>query len=232
MRLFGVLACLLLLAGCGGRKLDLPAGAAADALIPAQPPGTPPAAYAIGPRDQLSLTVFQEPELSMEELYVDNGGFIQVPLIGQVKADGRTAQQLSSDIAARLRQSLLVHPQVAVNVTKSNSRTVTVDGQVKKPGIYEIPGTITLVQAVALAEGTSDYAKLSEIVVMRTQDGRRYAARFDLDDIRAGLAPDPQLQKQDIVVVGYSSAARTLGLAIAALPAAAGLFIALNQLGN
>jgi polysaccharide biosynthesis/export protein len=232
LRLLGMVACLLLLAGCGGRKLDLPMGTAAYDAIPAQPPGTPVAAYTIGPRDQLSLTVYQEPELSMEELYVDNGGYIQMPLVGQVKADGRTAQQLSADIASRLKQKLLVNPQVAVNVTKSNSRTVTVDGQVKKPGMYEIPGTITLVQAVALAEGTSDYAKLDEIVVMRTQGSRRYAARFDLDDIRSGRAPDPQLQKQDIVVVGFSSAARTLGLALAALPTVAGLFIAINQFGN
>lgn len=232
MRLFGLLACLPFLAGCGGRELDLPAGAAAYDMMPAQPAGAAPAAYTIGPRDQLSLTVYQEPELSMDELYVDNGGYIQVPLIGQVRADGRTAAQLSADIASRLKRGLLVHPQVAVNITKSNSRTVTVDGQVKRPGIYDIPGNMTLVQAVALAEGTADYAKLNEIVVMRTQGNQRYAARFDLNDIRAGRAPDPQLQRQDVVIVGYSSAARTLGLAIASLPAAAGLFIALNQLGN
>lgn len=227
-----MLACILALAGCGGRKLDLPEGAAAYSMIPAQQPGKPTANYAIGPRDQLSLTVYQEPELSMEELYVDSGGYIQMPLIGQIKADGRTAAQLSADIAAKLKLRMLVDPQVAVNVTKSNSRTVTVDGQVKRPGIYDIPGSMTLIQAVALAEGTSEYAKPSETVVMRIEGDQRYIARFDLNEIRAGRAPDPLLQKQDVVVIGYSNASRLLGLALASLPAAAGLFIALNQVSN
>lgn len=231
MRLFGLGLCLLALAGCG-RGLDLPRGAAAYDLVPAAQAGAPAEAYAIGPRDQLSLTVYQEPELSMEELFVDSGGKIQVPLIGEVQADGLTAQQLSAEIAAMLKRRLLVDPQVAVNVTKSNSRTVTVDGQVRKPGVYEIPGSMTLNQAIAFAEGTTDYAKASETVVLRVRGDRRYAARFDLNDIRSGRAPDPMLQKQDVVVVGFSNASRLLGLAIATLPAAAGLFIAVDQSTN
>jgi polysaccharide export outer membrane protein len=201
-------------------------------IIPAEDPSKDLADYRVGPLDEMSITVFQEPDLSLKEVRVDASGNILLPLIGQVRAAGRTTPELAKEIARLYGERLLVNPQITLNVTKATSQTVTVEGEVKKPGIYEIPGSLTLIQSVALAEGAGDYAKTDEIIVFRIKEGQRYAARFNLRDIRTGKSPDPALQGRDVVVVGYSSAKHLVGQIIATVPAAAGLFVAISQISR
>lgn len=172
---------------------------------PPADPKAPAVSYIIVPNDVLDLQVFQEPDLSNDELAVDNTGNIQMPLIGEIPAAGRTATELAADIAARLRERYIVNPQVVIGVAEPAKRFVAVEGQVERPGVYEIDQTYTLLSAIARTESTTEVAKLDEIVVFRTIDGQRMAARFDLRDVRAGLAPDPQILGGDVVVVGFSS---------------------------
>lgn len=194
------------LAACSGPAMKaLPAGPAAYELMPPADPNAPRTSYVIVPNDILNLQVFQEPDLSNDKLQVDNVGNIQMPLIGEIQAAGRSPPVLAADIASRLRERYIVDPQVVVSVAEQAKRFVSVDGQVEKPGVYEVEREDTLLSAIARAESTTDVASLNEVVVFRTINGQRMAARFDLRDVRAGTAPDPQILGGDVVVVGFSS---------------------------
>ena len=194
------------LSACGSSRMSaVPNGEVAYQIIPPADPNAPPTSYIIVPNDVLDLRVFQEPDLSNDELQVDNVGNIQMPLIGEIQAAGRSPPELAADIASRLRQRYIVNPQVVVSVSEPAKRFVSVEGQVKKPGVYEIDREYTLLAAIARAESPTGVANLDEIVVFRTVAGQRMAARFDLRDVRAGLTPDPQILGGDVVVVGFSS---------------------------
>ncbi|GAB7551705.1 polysaccharide biosynthesis/export family protein [Novosphingobium sp. 11B] len=181
---------------------NLPRGAAAYQVIPPTVPV--PTAYPIRPKDKLRLRVFNEPEVSQEELRVDDVGTIQVPLIGSIKAEGLSVEELSAEIASSLARSYLKNPQVAVSVKEPAPSYVSVEGEVKKPGVYEIDGRTTLLATLARAESPTSTAKLNEIVVFRTINDQRMVARFDLKQIRLGLSPDPMILDGDVVMVGYS----------------------------
>ena len=152
-----------------------------------------PDAYRLGPLDELLVTVFREPDLSAKDLPVDLNGSVSLPLLGQVQASGRTSAELAAAIAQGLNRRYLRDAQVTVSVTKPVNFSVTIDGEVKKPGVYQIPGSLTLVQAIALGEGTTEYARQNEVIVFRTIAGQRYVARFDLHEIRSARAPDPAI---------------------------------------
>jgi polysaccharide export outer membrane protein len=127
-----------------------------------------------------------------------------MPLVGEVRAAGRTPSEVSGEIESRLRQRYIVDPQVVLSVKKAAPRTISVEGQVNKPGVYEIDGNATLLTALAQAQSPTRVAQLSDVVVFRSQDGKRLAARFNLNDIRKGAAPDPQVVGGDVIVVGFS----------------------------
>ncbi len=186
-----------------------------------------PSSYKIGPLDELKIVVFKEPDLSSEDLPVDLGGTISLPLIGQFQASGTTAAELGQLITARLNSEYLRNAQVAVSVTKPVNYSFTVDGEVEKPGVYAIPGKLTLLQAIALGEGATEFAKKGDVVIFRDIDGQRHAARFDLREIRTASAPDPVILQGDVVVVGYSSSSRFGRDLVLALPGLAGVFVAL-----
>lgn len=222
---------LFSLAACSGPKSTAPKGAAAYAIMPVPVSGALPAEYRIGPSDELSLKVFQEPELSNDKLVVDSTGSIFVPLIGAVVAAGKTRNELVNEIASRLNERYIVNPQVTLNVVTAVTQRVTVEGEVKKPGLFPLAGQMTLLQALALAEGTTDVAQIRDVVVFRNMGEKRLVARFDLASIRVGNAPDPEILGNDIVVVGDSATRRLYRDALIALPALAGVFVAVEN-GN
>ena len=205
LRTMAILFVALSLGACQSSRMSaVPNGEVAYRVIPPADPNAPPASYIIVPNDVLDLQVFQEPDLSNDELQVDNVGNIQMPLLGEIQAAGRSPTELAADISDRLSQRYIVDPQVVVSVAEPAKRFVAVEGQVKQPGVYEIDREYTLLAAIARAESPTGVAKLDEVVVFRTVDGRRMAGRFDLRDVRAGLSPDPQILGGDVVVVGFS----------------------------
>ncbi len=183
--------------------------------------GAPPTEYRIGVGDKLNVRVFQVPDLSFGELVVDTSGNIQIPLIGAVQSAGRTSGELSSDIARRLSAQYLRDPQVTVTVTEAASQKITVDGAVTKPGVYEMRGSTTLLQAVAMAEGPTGIADLTKVAVFRTVGGQRSVALFDLASIRQGRAADPEVLGDDVIVVDTSRLNTALREILAAVPALA-----------
>jgi polysaccharide export outer membrane protein len=195
-------AAVLVLAGCASRgpvattPVVLPVADPVAAAI-----GRPE--YRIGPSDLLSVTVFQTKDLD-REVRVDNAGQVSLPLIGAIDAAGRTAHELEADLATRYGARYLQDPQISVFVKEFASQRVTVEGAVGKPGIYPVSTRLTLLQAIALAEGLDDNASERNVIVFRTAQGRRQFARFDLEAIRDGSNDDPEIQGEDVIVVDTS----------------------------
>jgi len=117
---------------------------------------------------------------------------------------------LSDQIAAKLRGTYIRDPQVTVNLEESSNQKFTIDGQVTEPGSYAVVGNMSLMRAVAAAKGTSEFARLDDVVVFRTVEGKPMAALYNLSAIRRGLYADPKIYPNDVVVVGDSKQRRVL----------------------
>lgn len=222
--LAGLAACALMSA-CSTVE-DAPKGEAAYATIPPAPAlGID---YRISPDDVLRIQVYHEPGLSLEDAQVTAGGMIRMPLIGDVPVAGLSAGEAADVVAGRLGERYLVSPQVTVFVKKAVGRRITVDGEVREPGLYPVEGRMGLLQAVTVAKGPSRLASLKQVVIVRQSDGERKAAMFDLSAIRKGEAPDPEILPGDVVIVGLSRAKAVLGGALLALPVVGAGFIALD----
>lgn len=163
--------------------------------------------YRIAPLDKLKVNVFQVADLS-GEYQVDLTGHIAMPLIGNVRAIDLTPPELQQKLAADLEEKYLKNPNVTVGVVESAGSNITVDGSVRAPGVFPVPGKATLVQAIAMARGTDDTANERRVAIFRQIDGQRMAAAFDLISIRRGEAEDPTVYRGDIIVVDGSSTRR------------------------
>lgn len=183
--------------------------------------------YIIGPFDKLTIDVFGIEDLSKVEIQTDASGRISFPLAGEIEAAGNTPAQLGHVIAEKLRARFVRDPQVTVNLKETVSQVVTVDGEVKEPGLYPVIGHMTLMRAIATAKGTSEFAKLSNVVVFRTVNGQKYAALYNLKAIRQGFYEDPEIFANDVVVVSESQARRFFRDALGVLPALTYVVVAL-----
>jgi polysaccharide export outer membrane protein len=161
--------------------------------------------YRIGPQDLLEINIFLNEDLK-REVRVNTGGQISLPLIGSIQAGGKTVQELEQMIATQYNQTYLQNPQINVFIKEFTSQRVTIEGVVKKPGIYPITGKTSLIQAIAIGGGVDEMANEETVVVFRVVGGKRMAAVFNLEQIRTGEAADPEIYGDDIVVVDKSHA--------------------------
>lgn len=208
----------LVLAGCASTDSSIPTAELPppDPIALAQIGSA--AEYHIGPMDTLDVNVFQAPNLN-RTVQVDATGRIDLPLIGPIRAAGLTTTDLQKTITAALDQKYLQSPQVSVTVKEFVSQRVTVDGAVEQPGVYPITGRTTLLQAIAMAKGADQKsANEKQVVIFRTVNGERMAARFDLTEIRKGRADDPEIYGDDMVVVDRSGARSLLHGVTSTLP--------------
>ena len=212
-----VVVVALVVAACAGRGGPVPYDpkgfVAPD--VEAQPVAS--ASQPIGALDKLNVTVFQVESLS-GEFTVDAAGRIDYPLLGSVQAQGRTTEELGRQLAASLSQKYLQSPNVQVAIKERAEQTITVDGSVRNPGVFTVKGPTTLLQAVAMAKGTSEDAKPSRVIVFRTIRGERMAGAFDLQDIRRAKAEDPVIYGNDIVIIDGSRARQVYRELIGSLP--------------
>lgn len=214
-RLLSIAAiCSLALSGCGGRPVigGDPSLSVVDSGVLPLPTqqdfqlGSSP--YYVGPFDRLVIDVYGVKDLSNREVQVDASGQVSFPLVGLLQVSGKTPVQIEQDLTQRLRRAYIREPQVTVNLKEVLSRVVTVEGEVEKPGLYPLMGRLTLVGAIAKAEGTTEFSRLNEVVVFRTVGGQRYAALYSLEAIRRGAYPDPEIFANDVVTVSYSAKRR------------------------
>lgn len=217
VRVLGTIVLAMALVSCAGRGGD----------IPYDPPGfvapdplenkLPQLPAMLGPGDLVTIKIFRMDTMSGDQT-IDSAGRIKVPLIGAVMAAGKTTDQLEHDITSALGARFLQSPDVQVLLKAPMLRTLTVDGSVTQPGLYPVSGQLSLIQAIALARGTSEGANPHRIVVFRKIDGRRMAASFDLSSIRDGKMDDPPVYPDDIVVVDGSALSATWKLVLQSLP--------------
>jgi polysaccharide biosynthesis/export protein len=162
--------------------LFLPASWGADAGAQWKDPGGD---YKIGPEDVLDISVWKNADLS-KTVTVRPDGKISLPLIGDLEAAGHTAAQLKEEIVVRLKkyQETAV---VSVIVQAVNSYRVFVVGEVKTPGPYLLKTRTTVLQAIAMAGGFTQFASKNKMVLVRPKgDGSDERIRVSFDDLVYG----------------------------------------------
>lgn len=182
----------------------------------------------IGPLDTITVDVFGLPDLS-REMQVDASGRIAMPLVGTIDARGKTAEELSGAIETALRRRYVRDPEVTVNIRSSVSQVVTVDGSVVEPGLYPVTNQMTLMRAVASAKGLSEFAKLDDVVILRTVDGKRMAGLYNIGAVRRGLYADPAIYPNDVIIVGDSPQRRLFKDFVSVAPLLAAPLVAFLQ---
>jgi len=146
--------------------------------------------FRLGPDDVIEVSVYQDKELN-RTVPVRPDGKISLPLIGEMPASGKTATDLQKEISLRLKQ-FVADPTVTVVVKEVNSPKVSVLGEVKNPGMYKIKDRATLLDAIALAGGLTEYAKKNKIVVIRTDsNGPPHQFKLNIDDQIKGRRTEP-----------------------------------------
>jgi polysaccharide biosynthesis/export protein len=168
-------------------------------------PGKPDSAgsdYVIGLQDVLSVLVWKEPELSVKDVVVRSDGKVSLPLINDVQAKGLTTTQLQQVIAEKLKE-FVAAPTVSVTVVKSLSQSVSVMGQVGKPGVYYLGAPLTVLELLARAGGLGEYAKSKKIKIVRSEGGRSASYLFNYKEVVEGknLQQNITLKSGDIVIV-------------------------------
>jgi len=143
------------------------------------------APYYVAPGDVLRIAVWKEPELSTD-VFVRLDGMITVSVVGDVRAAGKTTEQIATEVRTKLR-SVLEVPQVTVTVAQAVSARFYVVGEVAVSGAFPLTGRITILQALALAGGFREFAKRDRIVVIRERRGQRQAIVFNFRDLEAGI---------------------------------------------
>ena len=160
--------------------------------------------YTIGQSDLLTIKVFQAEELS-GEVRVDQRGAITLPLLGNVRIAGLTKAQAERRLIELLGANLLQNPQVSIFIKEYTNRRITVEGEVNKQGVFPLAGKITVLQAIALAGGLGEKAKLDSVALFRKQGAGNRVYYLDINLIRDGKANDPFVMNDDRIVVQRSA---------------------------
>jgi polysaccharide biosynthesis/export protein len=158
--------------------------------------------YIIGIEDVLAVSVWKEPDLSMKEVAVRADGKISIPLVNDIQAANLTPKQLQQQIGEKLGE-FVASPNVTVLVIKPLSRSVSVVGQVNRPGTYPIGAPTTILELLARAGGINEYANAKNIKVVRKENGKTVQFPFNYKDAIKGrnLTQNITLQIGDVVLV-------------------------------
>ncbi len=160
-----------------------------------------PTAYLIAAGDVLDISVWKEDGLELEVLVRPDGG-IDFPLIGELKAGGKTAKVLQAEIKKRIKR-FITDPVVTVSLKKIYGNTIYVLGKVARPGEYVARHYMDITQALALAGGLTPYAAASSIKVLRRNGVKQEVFKFDYSDVEDGenLQQNIILKNGDVVIV-------------------------------
>lgn len=162
---------------------------------------TPDEDYQVNPGDVLQVVVWKEPDLSVEAVVRPDGKF-SFPLVGDVQAKGKSVLQITEDIKARV-DTYVPDAVVTVLVNQATGNTAYVVGKVSRPGPIPMIHKLDVLQALSLAGGTIQFAKVKDILIVRREEGGQKAIPFNYDDILdgEGLEQNIQLLPGDVVVV-------------------------------
>jgi len=166
----------------------------------AQAPQESPS-YLIGPNDILSIYVWKEAELTREVTVMPDGR-VTFPLAGEIVAQGQTVTQLKKSITQKL-EKYVTAPEVTVIVRESRSQMIYTIGKVVRPGPYPLTSSMTILQALSIAGGFTEWADQKDIVIVRRQAGKEIQIPFNYKEFTSGqnLEKNIMLQPGDTIVV-------------------------------
>ena len=157
-------------------------------------------AYKINPGDMLQISVYDEADLS-KTVRVSQDGKIKYPLLGEVDLNDLTIEEATAKLEEALEADYLVNPQVTVFIEEHGKFNVL--GEVKNPGTYELKGSITAVDAIAMAGGFTDIAHQNGVRVVREEKEKRNVIKVPVGSIlkTGNDSRNIFLQEGDTVVV-------------------------------
>lgn len=167
----------------------------------AQPDDAVAPSYRLGPEDVLEISVWKDDSLS-RPVVVRPDGFISFPLVGEVLAKGKTVDQFTDGLKARLSR-FVPNPTVTVTVTQINSNKIYVIGKVNRPGEFLVGHDTDVMQALSLAGGITPFASKSNIKILRRIEDKQIIFLFDYGDVLSGddLEQNIILERWDVVMV-------------------------------
>jgi polysaccharide export outer membrane protein len=176
--------------------------------------------YTLGPNDQILIRAPQSDELNERPFRVDSDGFINMPVVGRIKASGLTVQELEMDIATRLRE-FIREPLVSITVTQFRSEPIFVTGAFRVPGIYTLQGRRTLVEILTAAGGLGPNASHRIRVSRRAEYGsielpnavedpekKMSTVEISLESLTQNINPEEDIVLQPFDVVNVDRAER------------------------
>jgi protein involved in polysaccharide export with SLBB domain len=140
--------------------------------------------YRLSSDDEISITVFNEPDMSIVKIKVSTNGSISMPLLGQVTVKGLTVTELEKTLSIRLLDGYLKKPNVTVSITEY--RPFYISGEVEKPGSYPYRKDLTIEKAIALAGGFTERASKSTITLVAEQATRNVSSALLNNAVKPG----------------------------------------------
>jgi polysaccharide export outer membrane protein len=141
--------------------------------------------YRLGAGDLIRITVFEEQDLSFDDLLVGDGGMISYPFLDEIKVEGKTTKQLEQKIINGLLGDYLIDPKVTVSIVEY--RNFYINGEVEKPGGFPFKPGLTIRKAISLAGGLTDRASTNKIFVVQDNDSEQKSAKVTLNSyVRPG----------------------------------------------
>lgn len=187
--------------------------------------------YAIGPQEALEVVVVGSEDLSGKFLTNLDGNLL-FPYLGLLPTGGKTPSDAAVLIADGLRGNIVLDPQVRVIPEEFPEPTISIGGQVNRPGSYPALGNPTLLKLVNQAEGLGSYAKKDDVLIMRSIEGQRYIGLYSFAAIERGNYADPRLYPNDIVMVGDSPGSRRIDNILQLVPLVSSAVILIDRVGR
>src|SRR6185369_7120982 len=173
-----------------------------------------PRLYVVGPNDVLTITVYNQPQLS-GKFVVEADGTFAYPLLGRVAAGGLSIRAVEDKVRQGLANGFLKDPQITATVDQYRSQQIFVMGEVKQPGPLQFTGSMTLIEALARAGSVTERAGTEALIVHSDAGGaavsapvasantaRGDAIRIDLQKLQSGtLAQNLALRPGDTIFV-------------------------------
>jgi polysaccharide export outer membrane protein len=183
---------------------------------------TPPTNYIVGPQDVLTITSFDQEDLT-GKYPVDSDGSFTFPLIGRVQAGGLTLRELEAELKKKLRDGFFKDPQLAVSIEAYKSQKIHIVGEVRNPGTYSLTGDMSLIEAISLA-GSALPTASGEALIVRAKAGKptagpvmpngddTEATSVDLKELQSGaLSKNIALRDGDTIFVPRAESVYVFG---------------------
>ena len=167
----------------------------------AQDTAAPDESYKVLPGDVLTVSVWREEDLQLDVLVRPDGAF-SFPLAGDISARNRSVLELQQELTTRLSR-YISDPVITVSVKEVLGNKIYVIGQVTRPGVFVVNPQVDVLQALSMAGGTTPFASLNNIKVLRRSGKAQSALSFRYEDVVKGkdLQQNIMLQSGDVVVV-------------------------------